>query len=252
MKFDEYCKIMKEHGIGELHFLYHDKECYIWMETSNFSFIYEVRLDGERYYSDCFEDIISYKYLSIGKNLEEIWDEIEILSIDGVAVIDYNAQTCSYNYVEYLKQQGELQWSCFLSTKQSFLFQLKYVMLGGSILLLLSVLLPLFNLSNWKILFLSGGCTIFALIIAVIALIRNKLSINYAITTKNIFIFNGLALRTTYDNIKKVKIKKNILKKGYGTIKLKVKKGLSLNYQLANIPEVEKVYNLIIDNMKRN
>ena len=40
--------------------------------------------------------------------------------------------------------------------------------------------------------------------------------------------------------------------KGYGTIKVYVKKGLSLNYHIKDIPNPEEVYNLIMENIKTN
>lgn len=62
-------------------------------------------------------------------------------------------------------------------------------------------------------------------------------------------------LRNRMDSIayiKKVKLRKSILNKGYGTIKLYVKKGLSLNYHIEDIPNPEEIYNLIMENIKIN
>ena len=42
------------------------------------------------------------------------------------------------------------------------------------------------------------------------------------------------------------------LNKGYGTIKIYVKKGISLNYYLENIPNPEEVYNIIMINIQQN
>ena len=120
MLFEEYYKIMKEHGIGEFLFLYNGKECSILMDVMDFSLNYSISFGEEFYSSDDFDEIVSCKYLSIGKTLQEIWDEIEILSIDGVSENDYDVQTCSYNYVARLKQMGELQWSYSHSFKKSF------------------------------------------------------------------------------------------------------------------------------------
>ena len=126
--FKEYHKIMKEHGIGELLFLYNEKECSIGMEILDFSLNYSINIGEEFYYSDNFEEITSCRFLSIGKTLEEIWDEIEILTIDSVCEKDYDFQTCSYNFIERLKQIGEWQWRYSHTFKQSFLIYLKYVL----------------------------------------------------------------------------------------------------------------------------
>lgn len=252
MRFEEYCKIMKEHGIGEFLFLYDKKECSIMMEILDFSFNYSICFGDEFYNSDDFDEIISCKYLSIGKTLQEIWDEIEILSIDGVSENDYDVQTCSCNYVARLKQMGELQWSYSHSVKKSFFMQLRYMILGVLILPVLSILIPLFGIGNWNTVLLFGTFALLALLIGIIIMLRDRVCVNYNITTKRIFTFNGLSCETTYDNIKKVKFRKSIFNKGYGTIKLYVKKGLSLNYHIEDIPNPEEIYNLIMENMKEN
>ena len=252
MRFEEYCKIMKEHGIGEFLFLYDKKGCSIMMEILDFSFNYSISFGDEFYNSDDFDEIVSCKYLSIGKTLQEIWDEIEILSIDGVPENDYDVQTCSYNYVARLKKMGELQWSYSHSVKKSFFMQLRYMILGVLILPVLSILIPLFGIGNWNTVLLFGIFALLALLIGIIIMLRDRVCVNYNITTKRIFTFNGLSCETTYDNIKKVKLRKSIFNKGYGTIKLYVKKGLSLNYHIEDIPNPEKIYNLIMENMKEN
>lgn len=252
MLFEEYYKIMKEHGIGEFLFLYNGKECSILMDVMEFSLNYSISFGEEFYSSDDFDEIVSCKYLSIGKTLKEIWDEIEILLIDGVSENDYEVQTCSYNYVARLKQMGELQWSYSHSVKKSFFMQLRYMILGVLILPVLSILIPLFGIGNWNTVLLFGIFALLALLIGIIIMLRDRVCVNYNITTKRIFTFNGLSCETTYDNIKKVKFRKSIFNKGYGTIKLYVKKGLSLNYHIEDIPNPEEIYNLIMENMKEN
>lgn len=252
MLFKEYYKIMKEHGIGELLFLYNDKECSILMDLVDFSLNYSISFGEEFYSSNDFDEIVSFKFLSIEKTLEEIWEQIEILSIDGVSENDYDVQICSYNYVARLKQMGKLQWSYSHSFKKSFLMQLRYAILGVLILPVLSILIPLFGMGNWNTVLLFGIFAVLALLIGIIIMLRNRICVNYQITTKRIFTFNGLSCETTYDNITKVKFRKSILNKGYGTIKIYVKKGISLNYYLENIPNPEEVYNIIMINIQQN
>ena len=99
---------------------------------------------------------------------------------------------------------------------------------------------------------LFGIFALLALIIGIIIMLRDRVCVNYNITTKRIFTFNGLSCETIYDNIKKVKFRKSIFNKDYGTIKLYVKKGLSLNYHIEDIPNPEEIYNLIVENIKIN
>lgn len=252
MLFKEYYKIMKEHGIGELSFLYKDKQCSIFMKVENFALNYYLSFGEDFYSSNDLDEVVSLKHLSIGKTLEEIWDEIEILSIDGILENDYNVQKHSYNYVERLNQMGEVQWSFFHSDKKSFLLWFRYIILGVLILPILSTLIPLFGIGSWNVVLIFGLFAVLALIVAIIAGLRDRVCVNYQITTKRIFIFNGRSFETSYDNVKKVRLKKSIFNKGYGTIKLYVKKGLSLNYRLESIPKLEEVYSLIMANVQQN
>lgn len=252
MRFEEYCKIMKEHGIGELYFRYNKEECSITMDILDYSFDYAIYFGEEGYNTDDFDEIISLKYLSIGKTLKDIWDEIEILSIDGVAENDYDVETCSCDFVKKLKAKGELQWSYEHNTTQSFFMQLRYAVLGVLIIPILSMLIPLFGAGNWNIVLLSVFLALITLMVTIVVMLRNRMAVNYQVTTKRIFVFNGLEHSTSYDNIKKIKCKKSIFKKDYGTIQISVKKGLSINYCLENIPNPEEVYNLIMQNIQKN
>lgn len=252
MLFTEYCKIMKEHGIGELLFLYNDIEGSISIEDCGFCLIYSISFNDMYFSSDNFDEIVSLRHLFNGKTLKEIWDELEILSIDGVSENDYLCETCSCNYVKCLKQKGELQWSYYHNAKNSFFLNLRYAILGVLILPVFSILIPLLKLGNWNVVLLVSLCAIVALFIVVVTMLLNKISVNYQMTTKKIIFFNSVAYETKYDNIKKVKLKKSYFKNGNGTIKLYLKKGISFNYRIECIPNVEEVYNLIVANIKAN
>ena len=112
------------------------------------------------------------------------------------------------------------------------------------------MLFPILNLSNWNILILFGGAAAFALIISLIIFLKNKLDISYQITTKKIFANKGMPLSTTYDNIKKVKLRKSVFNENRGTVKFYLKKGLSVNYSFEGIMDCERVYKIILENMK--
>ena len=129
---------------------------------------------------------------------------------------------------------------------------LRYAVLGVLIIPVLSILIPLFGMGNWNTVLLFGIIAVLALLIGIITMLRKRICVNYQITTKRIFTFNGLSCETTYDNIKKVKYRKSILNKGYGTIRIYVKKGISLNYYLENIPNPEEIYNIIMINIQQN
>lgn len=250
MIFEEYYRIMKEHGICELFFLYRDRECSVIMHINGLKLHYFLD-DGVAFHTyDCLDDLVLASVFD-GKSLRDVWDEIEILTIDGVGVKDYDVETCSFDYIAYLKEQGELQWSCCLGVKRSFLLNLKYALIGVIPFLILGMLFPIFHLSNWNFLLLIGFAACFALTVATIALLKNKQNFNYQITDKKVFVYKGLDVSTTYDNIKRVKLKRSIFHKNIGTVKLYLKKGLSINYSLERIPYPEKACELILENMKK-
>ena len=250
MTFEGYCQTMKEHGIGVLSFLYNDKQYSVSMGVRELTLYYTI-YDGKSVTSFNNLDALFYTKFFEEKSLKDIWSEVKILEIDGVSLEEYNVDTCSFDYITYLKEQGELQWSCSIGVKKSFFIQMKYVFAGMLLFFLPLMLFPILNLSNWNILFLFGGVAAFALIISSVALWKNKLDMNYQITTKKIFVTKGMPLSTTYDNIKKVKLKKSIFNKNKGTVKLYLKKGLSINYSLEGISDCSKVYQMILENLKK-
>ncbi len=250
MTFAQYYQIMKEHGIGEVFFLYNDIQCSVFMGIKGLNLYYNI-YNGKTVVSfDNLDDLVFTRCFA-GKSLKDIWNEVELIEIDGVNSAEYDVHTCSFDYITYLKEQGELQWSCSLGVKKSFFLQVKYAVLGVLLFLLPMMLFPIFNLSNWNILILYGCIAAFALSISGVALWKNKLDISYQITTKKIFVDKGMSLSTTYDNIKKVKLKKSIFNKNKGTVKLYLKKGLSINYSLEGISDCSKVYKMILGNLKK-
>lgn len=249
MTFDTYYDIMKNHGIGELFFQFAGKDCAVFMELHNLQLIY-VLSAGEKWESfDDLDKCVSAPVFGSGQCLRQIWNEIEILAVDGVSPEEYDTE-CSFDLVQYRKDQGELLWSCNLGRQRSFWVQMKYAALGAWILPVLSILYPLTGNSNWYLLYLTFGVGIFTLLLAAFFLYRNHLDINYQITTKKIFVFNGLHRSTDFENIRSVKLRRNLLRKDRGTIRLKLKKGLSLNYLLENIPDVDRVYQLLSEQIQ--
>ena len=145
---------------------------------------------------------------------------------------------------------GEVQqWEYSSSKKQGLLYSLKFVGMGVLPLPILSMLLPIFGVSNWYIVLFVGGAALLALGIAALALWKNGVCLYYLITDKRIVVQKGAAYETVYGNIKSVKLKKSKLRKNTGTVKIYVKKGWSVNYHIVGIPNPEEVYELITKNM---
>lgn len=253
MKFETYLEIMQNHGIGETSFCYLGSTYWL-TETFNVNgyggLTFTLSSEEVPVFNsyETIDDLVKDKIFD-GRTLQEIWDEVEIISIDGVCENDYNPEECSFNFTKAAYDFGEVQWHYSLSVKQSFLYQLGYTTIGIVILPILCLLFPILGLANWYLALLLFGAALLALLIASIALSRNRVAFNYTVTDKKIFVSKGLSVETTYANIKKVKLKNSKFKKGFGNIKIYVKKGLSLNYHLFSIPDPEYVYNLILSNM---
>ena len=250
MTFKEYDQIIKTHGIGELSFLYREREYQAMMGYQHLKLYYYI-YDGKAMTAfDGADELVSAKFFD-GKSLEDIWEEITILEIDGASEDAYDVEACSFDFVNYLKSQGELQWSYSLGVKKSFLLQLKYALFGMLLVLLPVMLLPILHVMNWNGLLFFGGIALIVFSIAAFAIWRNQIDISYEITTEKIFVFNGLSLETSYDNVKRVKLKRSLFHRNVGTVKLYLKKGLSMNYHLQWVPDCDKVYALILANMKK-
>lgn len=249
MTFETYYEIMKTHGISELLFRYDGEDMAVTMGIDRLRLRFVIQ-NGRHYTSYYDLDACVNDPVFGGRCLRDIWDEIEIIDVDCESVEEYDPQECSIDYVQYVRDLGELLWSCNLGPWRSFWILSKYMLLGALPVPILSMLLPLMGHSNWNILYLSGGCAILALIIWIIVFLRNPIEYDYQITTNKIFLFNGLARDVTFSGIRNIKLRRCLWNPSRGTIYLKLKKGMSINYVLENIPEADRVYALIMERLQ--
>ncbi len=251
MLFEKYYDIMTNHGICEFGFLYGSKQYFIYEELIDYYHpTFSVTDDEKQFFFDSFDELINAPIWG-NEGLRGIWDKIEISTIDGVKEEDYDLERHSFNFKKELEERGEYQWSYQSTRLHSFLYQLKFAFLPGLIITALSTILPLSGKSNWNAVLLFGGCVLFALIISAIVLWKNHVILNYEMSTTQLIIFNGLSLFTPYSNIKKAKIKRKNKKTGYGDIRVYLHRGLSVNYYMKHIPEVDKVYALLNENIEK-
>lgn len=205
---------------------------------------------------DSFDELLQAKIFD-DKLLEEIWADIEDVLFNGLSEDEFLSENYVSTFAEvmehrkqaYLQENGVKQWELRLSRKQSFLYLSKFGLLGAVLGAALISIPMLFGV-NWKYMILVGGCVAFALILGAIVGYKNATIISYKITTKKIFVFNGLNYQTTYYNIRKVTMRKYRNSSDCGVIQIYVRKGLSLNFRMVHVPDVEKVYQLIMDNLE--
>ncbi len=266
MKFSEYLEIMNTRGIGELSFIYDDAEYDIETVVDNFDefvkgqplkIVYIVNWD--QYIYDSFDELLQADIFD-GKTLQEVWQDIENVLFNGESEEEFLAE----NYVstfaeiielrkrEYLEENGIEQWSHTLSDRQSYWYRFKFAAIGASILPVLLQIFPILGVANWYFELLLGGVLILSLVIAAIAMLHVNVIINYVVTDKLIKTFNGIECQTVYGNIRKITMRKYRRKQGYGRIQIYVKRGLSLNFRMVHVPDVEAVYKLITDNWQNS
>lgn len=196
-----------------------------------------------------------YFYEDINSNNFWFWEDM-----DGISYYDTleNARKASReflsNYVTapniFFDKPYNSLWSYQLDRFSSWLYQMKFACLGIFSLPLLLTLFPLLGLSSWNIMWLFGGCAFISLIIAGSTLWNNYGIISYEISDKGIHAVKGLLYECSFDNIKKIKIKKNLFNKNKGSVIFKLYKGLSINYNFINIEKPEEAYKIIKDKLE--
>lgn len=199
---------------------------------------------------ETFDEIDYYFYEDISSDNFWIWEDLKGISyFDSEDKARLEATAFLNNYVEeqnrYFDKPYVSLWEYQLTRIQTWLYMMKFAIVGPVLIMILSCLLPIFGQSNWNILWLSGGCCLFALSLGGILMWKNYLPISYEITDKGIIAIKGMYYETSYNNIRSVKIKKNLFNKNKGSIKLKLKKGISINYNFDNIENVEEAYKII-------
>ena len=135
-------------------------------------------------------------------------------------------------------------WQYSPSKHRVFVHSLKYACIGPAICLLTGLILALTNVILWTGLLLFGGVALISFIIICLALSRQGVPV-YTITESKISIYPFM-LVAGFANIEKIKKSRMLFNRNADTIKFKLKKGFSANYQFVNIDNVDSVYDLLI------
>ena len=265
MKFSEYCDIMRTRGTDELFFIYDGAEYNIETVVDNFDefvkgqplkIVYSVNWD--QYVFASFDALLQAEVFD-GKTLQEVWQDIENVSFNGESEEEFLEENYVSTLAEimelrkqvYLEENGVEQWSHTLTDRQSYWYRFKFAAIGAFILPVLLQIFPILGVANWYFELLLGGVLILSLIIAAIVMLHAPVTICYIVTDKLIKTFNGIECQSVYDNIRKITMRKYRGKTGCGRIQIYVKKGLSINFRMVHVPDVEAVYQLLMDNWKK-
>lgn len=138
-------------------------------------------------------------------------------------------------------------WQFSPSKSRMFFTQLKYAGIGPVVCLLVGFILALTGVILWIGLILFGGVAVLSFVVICLALFRQKGRVVYTITKTEIMVdYPAQVLICDFKNIRKIEKSHSLFNKKVGTIKFKVEKGLSVNYQFAKIDDVDSVYDLLV------
>lgn len=137
-------------------------------------------------------------------------------------------------------------WQFSLSKARMFLYQMQYMCIGPVAFFLLGCILAIAGIITWWGLLYFGGVTLLSLAVISFALLQQKRSMIYTVTeTKIIINYPALCCVADFSDIVKITKSRSLFFKGVGTIKFKLKKGMSINYRFAKIDDVDSVYDLL-------
>lgn len=218
---------------------------------------YESGLVSLKYQSLEIEDEVGfYFYEDVSSDGFWSWEDLSGISyFDTIENAKKEATIYLQNYItelyRFYGQPYNILWQYETTKFQTWVYMMKFGIIGPVIIILLSCILPLCGESNWNILWLSGGCSLFAMIVASILVLTGYNPITYEVTDKGIITCKGIYHECSYDNIKNIKLKRSMFNKNKGSIKLKLHKGSSINYNFDNIENPEEVYKIIEEQMNK-
>lgn len=153
----------------------------------------------------------------------------------------------------FIKRMNEkILWNYKPKTSTKVLYVFSTIWWVPLPILSLGIILCLFKLTDWKIMFLFGFVSFLSYIIAFIAGIVNK-NLEYIITNKSIIILTGNSFsKIKFEEIKNIKVTKNLFNKNIGNIKIVLNDKNNLFNHLNGINNIDqehkKISTIIIDN----
>lgn len=198
-----------------------------------------------------------YFYEDVNSNNFWTWEDVPGISyFDTLDNAKKEAITSLKNYnsdsYRYHKEPNNIIWEYILTRFETFLYMMKYIIIVPISVVLLSCLMPISGITNWNFMWLSSGCSTLALLISILAIWLNGYTISYFITDKGIGAVKGLYRECSFENIKKIKIRRSLFNKNKGSIKFKLHKGFSYNFNFDHIDNYKEAYEIIKENLTNN
>ena len=149
--------------------------------------------------------------------------------------------------VPVLPIEEDALWQFSPKKIRQLCFTFKYSSIGFGFWFILWFLVMVFNqITLQGFLIFVGVPVVFVSIVVFITVLRQD-KMQYKITQSQIIVeYPAIGCVTDYANIKDIKMSRSVFNKNVGTIRFKLKKGLSMNFQFAGIDDVDKVYDLLL------
>lgn len=212
---------------------------------------YEILVIEDEYDFYFREDINSNNYWT----WESIWGVSYCESIERAREIALENLVTLKKEVAESTNESSILWRYSKSYKETLITQLVNANLYFPFLMIIGLILALTKVTNWYIMLLFLSIGLITFLITLIAFIKSiKLCHVYTIYENQIEVsLNALNYILDIDQIKEVKLVKNVFNRKRATIKFKLKKGFAFNYHFRNIENYEDAYKILkdkIDNEK--
>ena len=154
-----------------------------------------------------------------------------------------------YYFIKRMNEKILWQYKPKTATKVLYIFStIFWVPLP---ILFIGIILCLFKVADWKIMVLFILLSLLSYVVAFLAGLANK-NLEYIITNKSIIILTGNSFsKIKFDEIKTLKVKKNLFNKNIGNIKIVLNDTTNLFNHLNGIVNIEqehkKISTIIID-----
>ena len=175
---------------------------------------------------------------------DEYCDEVcQQLARNGVVIVDEGAWG---EFAPRALIEDNVLWTCQTSKIQYLAFALRYMCIPIAVFFLLGIGLVVGGAMDWRGLWFFVGISVVTLLIGSVAILTQDTTSMYLITDKKIMIdYPGALYQCEYSNIKSIRRVRSVFCKNKGTIRFRLRKGLSMNYQFGMIENIDEVYRLV-------
>lgn len=204
--------------------------------------------------NNCFAHVVLEKQTIVFRRLD-----LRIESTDGGYITYWHGER-EYGVVEdqdifqyvadlvsVLPIEEDALWQFSPNKIRQLCFTFKYQNIVFGFWFILWFLVMVFNQITLQGFFIFFGVPIAFVSVVVFITVLRQDKMHYKITKSKIIVeYPAIGYVTDYANIKDIKLSRSIFNKNVGTIRFKLKKGLSMNFQFAGIDDVDKVYDLLL------